>query len=291
MEKRTAVLITGASRGFGRCLALDFARELASSDLDLFLWARDEKSLQETSRLVQQAQISLEQRKKLQLFIQSVDLSDSADYMEKADILLKELTSAGHYDRVILVHNAGAVGNLGLAQECPPPIEVSRHFELNVTSVMWLNKRFLDVFGASRGEIFSATANQAQGSNNTTKLIVVNVSSRAAIAPYKTFNLYCTAKAAREMHFRVLALEQACCNKVRVLSYSPGAMDTDIQQTVRESPLMAPELKQWFVEMKEEGTLVPTEKSSRRVVIVTINEDFESGKHITFDDLSYVDQA
>jgi NADP-dependent 3-hydroxy acid dehydrogenase YdfG len=32
---RSAVVITGASRGFGRCLALDFALELATSDLDL----------------------------------------------------------------------------------------------------------------------------------------------------------------------------------------------------------------------------------------------------------------
>lgn len=32
---RSAVLITGASRGFGRCLALDFAREMPSGDLDL----------------------------------------------------------------------------------------------------------------------------------------------------------------------------------------------------------------------------------------------------------------
>lgn len=33
---RSAVLITGASRGFGRCLAADFAREIESdTDLDL----------------------------------------------------------------------------------------------------------------------------------------------------------------------------------------------------------------------------------------------------------------
>lgn len=32
---RAVVLITGASRGFGRCLALDFTRELQCQDVDL----------------------------------------------------------------------------------------------------------------------------------------------------------------------------------------------------------------------------------------------------------------
>lgn len=32
---RTVVLITGASRGFGRCLAVDFTRELQCEDVDL----------------------------------------------------------------------------------------------------------------------------------------------------------------------------------------------------------------------------------------------------------------
>lgn len=83
---RSAVLITGASRGFGRCLAEDFARETPSGDLDLvrtcarvsmslfssgafvsltlcvfrMLWlqhllARHEQDLQETERLARDA--------------------------------------------------------------------------------------------------------------------------------------------------------------------------------------------------------------------------------------------
>ncbi|KUF89482.1 Sepiapterin reductase [Phytophthora nicotianae] len=281
----SAVLVTGASRGFGRCLALDFARELVSSDLDLFLWARDENGLKETSRLVREARDSLQQAEDLHIFIQPVDLRDSADYTKKLDDLLAQLTTAAPYDRVFLVHNAGALGGLGFAQECPSPSEMARHFELNVTSVMWLNKRILDVFGASRRDITKLPV-----SDTTTKLVIFNVSSRSAIAPYPTLSQYCTAKAAREMHFRVLAAEQAACNKVRVFSYSPGAMDTEMQQTMRTSPLMAPELTKWFVEMKEQGTLVPTQQSSHRGVVAAVNGDFETGKHVSFDDLKYVEE-
>ncbi|EEY64479.1 uncharacterized protein PITG_15704 [Phytophthora infestans T30-4] len=120
---------------------------------------------------------------------------------------------------------------------------MARHFELNVTSVMWLNKRFLD-----------------------SEVDYLQRVVESAIAPYSTLSQYCTAKAARKMHFRVLATEQAACNKVRVFSYAPGAMDTEMQQSMRESPLWAPELTHWFVKMKEEGTLIPIQQSSQRAL-------------------------
>jgi sepiapterin reductase len=220
------------------------------------------------------------------VFCQAVDLSDSNAYTAKVDELVAQLMSAGPYSRVFVVHNAGQLGALGFAQECPSPAEMAPHWELNVNSVLWMNKRFLDAFGASHSEIYTPSRRQTA----TCVLVLVNVSSRSAIAPYLTLNLYYTAKAAREMHFRVLAAEQSSCNKVRVLSYSPGAMDTEMQKTMRESPRMAPELATWFVEMKEQGTLVPTAKSSHRLVVTAVNGGFESGKHVTFDDLNHVDE-
>ncbi|CAI5739566.1 unnamed protein product [Peronospora destructor] len=48
---KRAVLVTGASRGFGRCLTLDFVRLLQTQTLDLYLWARSEHELNETARL------------------------------------------------------------------------------------------------------------------------------------------------------------------------------------------------------------------------------------------------
>ncbi|GMG17239.1 unnamed protein product [Phytophthora fragariaefolia] len=227
----------------------------------------------------------------LRVFTQTVDLSSSADYTAKVDALLVQLTSAERYHRVFLVHNAGALGGIGFAQECPSPSVMARHFELNVTSVMWVNKRFLDVFGASRREVSASRPPlRAEVADGLTALVIINVSSRSAIAPYPTLSQYCTAKAAREMHFRVLALEQNGGNKVTVLSYSPGAMDTDMQKVMRESPFMAPQLAKWFVEMKEQGTLVPTQQSSRRAVVAAISGDVASGTYVTFDELSYVDE-
>ncbi|KAG6612300.1 sepiapterin reductase [Phytophthora cinnamomi] len=279
---RTAVLVTGASRGFGRCLALDFARLLRTQSLDLHLWARSEGDLKETERL---ARAEWEAAAgELRCFLQRVDLADPADYAAKVDQVLLQL-AAQSYDRVFLVHNAGSLGQLGLVQECASsPTELAQYWELNVTSVLWLNKRFLDVFGASRQELLAATSTAA-GAANKTQLVIVNITSLCGIEPFKTHMMYCSGKAAREMHHRVIATEQEVAGKVRVLQYSPGPMDTDMQKTIRESPRVDPELRKQFEDMKAQGTLIPPAQSSQRGVKLAISGDYETGAHVDYYDL------
>jgi len=47
----------------------------------------------------------------------------------------------------------------------------------------------------------------------------VNISSLCALQPFRSWALYCSGKAARDMMFRVLAAEEP---DVRVLNYAPG---------------------------------------------------------------------
>lgn len=53
--------------------------------------------------------------------------------------------------------------------------------------------------------------------------MVVNISSLCALKPFKSWTLYCTGKAARDMMFKVLAVEEP---DVRVLNYAPGEFCT-----------------------------------------------------------------
>lgn len=81
--------------------------------------------------------------------------------------------------------------------------EVDSYLSLNVSSAWCLTARVLQAFP------------QRPGLRRT----VVNISSLCAIKPFPSWALYCTGKAARDMMFQVLALEEP---DVRVLSYSPG---------------------------------------------------------------------
>lgn len=82
--------------------------------------------------------------------------------------------------------------------------EVDSYLSLNVSSCLCLTAQLLQAFPPRPGA-FATT--------------VVNVTSLYALEPCRSWVLYCTGKAAREMMFRVLAQEEP---HVRVLSYSPG---------------------------------------------------------------------
>ncbi|RLN49973.1 hypothetical protein BBJ28_00018119 [Nothophytophthora sp. Chile5] len=254
-----------------------------------YLWARDERDLEDTAQLARsewrrQAELGASEASgTLRTFLQAVDLSDSAEYVPKIDAVLLQI-QAEQYDRVFLVHNAGSLGTLGLVQESvTSPADLAKYWELNVTSVLWLNKRFLDAFGASRDELLASPSTATERPH--ARLVLVNITSLCGLEPFKTHMLYCTGKAAREMHHRVLAAEQAASGKVRVLSYSPGPMDTDMQQTIRESPRVDAELRQQFADMKTRGTLIPPAQSSRRGVKLAVSGDFETGDHVDYYDL------
>ncbi|DAZ96156.1 TPA: hypothetical protein N0F65_009555 [Lagenidium giganteum] len=280
---KTGVLVTGASRGFGRCLALDFCNEL-TQDVDIYLWARHGGDLAETERLVKDAW----QRKApatngvLRTMVTVIDLGKMDDYQPKIDAFLAA-AQAENYDRFYLVHNAGSLGELSYTQEWSSCEMLDQFMHFNVTSVCWFNKRFLEVFGASRDEL---RAKKVSASKRTHS-IIVNITSLCAIQSFETHGLYCTSKAAREMHHRVIALEQApCAPTVRVLSYSPGPMDTDMQRRIREEPLVHEPLQQMYGDMKTKGTLIPPEKSSLLGVRYVLSGTFESGSRIDYYDIA-----
>lgn len=81
--------------------------------------------------------------------------------------------------------------------------EVDSYLSLNVSSSLCLTARVLQAFP------------QRPGLRRT----VVNVTSLCAVQPFRSWVLYCTGKAAREMMFRVLAEEEP---DLRVLNYAPG---------------------------------------------------------------------
>ncbi|KAJ0404819.1 hypothetical protein ATCC90586_000893 [Pythium insidiosum] len=269
---KTAVVVTGASRGFGRCLAQDFCREIRGSHVDLVLWARHDADLQETARLARSAWSASEHE--LRVSVRTVDLSKPEQYAAAVDELLVQL-QAERYERIYLVHNAGSLGELGYPDEwTSSPSAYTTFWEFNVTSVMWLNKRFLDVYGLE--------------ASPSTELCIVNVTSLCGIEPFRTHGWYCTSKAAREMHHRVLASEYDGSNGrrlVRVLSYSPGPMDTAMQTTLRSSSRVHPEYVAMFSKLKEEGTLLAPHASSRRGVRLALSGAFQSGAHVDYYDL------
>ncbi|XP_015282913.1 PREDICTED: sepiapterin reductase [Gekko japonicus] len=162
--------------------------------------------------------------------------------------------------------NRASLGDISKAfVDFTSPDEVNGYLNLNVTSALCLTASILKAFPAEPGLCRT----------------VVNISSLCALKPFKSWALYCTGKAARDMMFQVLAAEEP---DVRVLNYAPGPLDTDMQELARTQSGDL-ELREQFLRMKQQGQLLDCDVSSQKLLKLLLEDTFESGAHVDFYDV------
>ncbi|CAM9237287.1 unnamed protein product, partial [Discosporangium mesarthrocarpum] len=255
---RWLILVTGASRGFGRHVAEEFVRSCApTKSLDVILLARSSSGLDETAASLRG--MIVPDSHHLSIRKEIMDLGDLDHLEDRFDSLLHSLDPEA-YSQAILVNNAGSLGHMGFVHEMPSLTTLRQEIDFNVTSGAWLTSRFVKLFGVDRPDKSSAETKERVGEGQVAgeskvhtsaddasrdesakkarlkgSVMVINVSSLAAIQPFESWGTYSMGKAAREMFHRVLAKEQSAPGGVRVLNYSPGPMDTDMQREIRNS--------------------------------------------------------
>ncbi|KAM6945013.1 sepiapterin reductase b [Lycodopsis pacificus] len=240
---RTICIITGASKGFGRALAHKLSRWLKPGSV-LLLVARSETLLQELKEELQ----SFTEQQQTVVHCVAVDLGTREGVNETVSMARQE--AGNEIDHVLLINNAATLGEIANFASFTNMEEVNSYLSLNVSSALALTAGILQVFPCVPLLRWS----------------VVNVSSAFALQPLPSWVLYCTAKAARKMMFRVLAEEQP---HVKVLSYSPGPMETDMQKEILR-----------LTGVKHH--LLPCQESADKLVKLLLDDDFISGAHLDF---------
>ena len=177
------------------------------------------------------------------------DLVDLAGLRETVDGELASVVAGTSWQRIGLVNNAASVGLL-MPLEKTDPLKVAEVLALNTVAPIFLMGFLIRVAPAA------------------IPLRIVNVSSGAATQAFPGFGDYSTSKAALRMASMVFAAELASAERpggarddVEILSYSPGIVDTPMQQSAR-----AP--RPWngmFVDFHQRGQLVPPEAPAREV--------------------------
>uniref|UniRef100_A0A8C3VDU1 Sepiapterin reductase n=1 Tax=Catharus ustulatus TaxID=91951 RepID=A0A8C3VDU1_CATUS len=247
----TACVVTGASRGFGRSLARLLAPQLGPGSV-LLLLARSEDALGELASELRSGCVP-------------ADLG-SEEGMRRASAALRELLQDSSFGRLLLINNAGSLGDISKSfQDLSDLQEINTYFSFNISSALCLTSTALRAFGARPG--CSRT--------------VVNISSLCAREPFPSWALYCAAKAARDMMFRVLAVEEP---GLRVLSYAPGPLDTDMQLLARTRTGDLG-MRQKFQRMQEQGQLINSSVSAQKLLQLLQEDSFPSGAHVDFYDI------
>jgi NAD(P)-dependent dehydrogenase (short-subunit alcohol dehydrogenase family) len=185
------VLITGASRGLGRALAVGLAR----AGFALIIDARDAAALDAVAREVRAGGAAV-----------TAIAGDVTDPAHRA-ALVQAAEAAGRLD--VLINNAGTLGASPLpALADYPPDELRAAFEVNVIAPVALTQRLLPLLRACGGA-------------------VLNITSDAAVEAYAGWGGYGAAKAALEQASNVLAAEET---GLRVWWADPGDLRTDMHQ-------------------------------------------------------------
>lgn len=174
LSLHTFCLITGASKGLGRDMAVRFGTELPPNSI-MVLMARSADLLEKTKAMV------LDKSPQLQVKVVPVDLVNSSKvYLEQK--LLTVLTEMGlkptDFYQAMVVHNAASLGDVSKKMKDIDDSEsLVRYYALNVCSVIVLNSIFLQHFNAS-----------------IPVRTVINISSICALQPFKSWSLYCSGK-------------------------------------------------------------------------------------------------
>ncbi|NXP41363.1 SPRE reductase, partial [Leiothrix lutea] len=265
----TACVITGASRGFGRSLARLLAPQLGPGSA-LLLLARSADALAELAAELRSGTTGSDTggdpgSSELRVQCVPADLG-CQEGLRKAGAALRELLQDASFGRLLLVNNAGSLGDVSKSfLDLTDLEEINAYFSFNISSALCLTSSALRAFGARPG--CSRT--------------VVNISSLCALEPFPSWALYCSGKAARDMLFRVLAKEEP---GVRVLSYAPGPLDTDMQLLAR-SRTADPGLRQQMQSLQEKGQLIHCSVSAQKLLRLLQEDSFPSGAHVDFYDI------
>lgn len=160
------------------------------------------------------------------------DLSKSEGWESK----LREQVPLQNWARVLLINNAGTIEPTALFGEMSGDT-ISRALALNVAAPLRLMNLTLDLFPQ-------------------TPIRIANISSGAAKKAYAGWGVYCSSKASLEMASQVLALEmEAAARDVRVITYSPGPIDTPMQGELRKKTVQEFPQVERFRSLHESGSL------------------------------------
>ncbi len=197
-----AALVTGASRGFGRAIALQLARAGAH----VALLARDAHGLAETARLARADASGPQQR----IVTAAVDLLDDAALATKIAALTDAFPQLD-----ILVNNAGIQGPIGSFATAPP--------------AAWRKVFELNLFAAAECCRLAFPHFQARGGGK-----VINISGGGATGPRADFSAYSASKAALVRFSETLA-EEWREHRIDVNCVAPGAMNTAMLREILEA--------------------------------------------------------
>ncbi len=171
----TFCLVTGASKGLGRCMTIRFASKLPRDSL-MLLMARSSDQLLKTKALIEESTPDIKVK------VVPIDLTN-ADAEDLEECLNKTFEQynvrPASFEQGIIVHNAASMGDVSKrVTEIGDKEMLVSYYNLNLVSMILLNNVFLKHFNEE----------------NVKRRLVIHISSICALQPFKTWSIYCAGR-------------------------------------------------------------------------------------------------
>ncbi|MEH7418908.1 (S)-benzoin forming benzil reductase [Neobacillus drentensis] len=239
-------IITGASKGLGESIA----KRLLQEQITVISVSRTENK--QLSKLAMEKGIDYKHiscNLSLEKEIQEV-------FMEVAHCIFEKNPT-----EILLFNNAGVIEpiqKVGNLDQTP----IIRNIKVNLIAPILITNLFL-----------------SNAHLTNTKVTVINVTSGAAVRSIEGWSVYCSSKAGLNMFTQTAAIEQAELKTDNtIIGFSPGVMDTNMQETIRSSSKDAFNELDKFKEYKEKNLLLETDAVASALVNLVLRGNPESGK-------------
>ncbi|XP_072016373.1 sepiapterin reductase-like [Amphiura filiformis] len=253
----TFCVVTGASQGIGQAVALHLAPKFGSNSV-MVLTARNGTNLDETKAQIVTKAPNVEVRCVVG------DLGNQETIAKVAAECFDSVTP-DTFQHAIIVQCAGSLGDLVYIRDLNNAVDIQKEMLLNVTSAFVLTPKFLNTFQKS----------------DSLRRTVINISSLAAIQPVKSWGLYCTTKAGRDMVFKVVAEEE---QDVRVLNWAPGPVRTIMITKCTEDSADA-DTRQMMRDARDSNMVLTCDQTCEMLMHVIEKDEFKSGDHVDYFDV------
>ena len=248
MDPQTYV-VTGASKGLGRALAL----ALAGHGYPVLALARPSTELDEIGGLlssVAPGSRSIE-----------CDLSNPTSIANAASLISQQTTFLAG-----LVHNAGAIAPVKPLDKVDAS-DWAHSIQVNLVGIQDLTQRIYPLLG---GEHQSR---------------ITVISSGASLRPIGSWSAYCVSKAGLDMWSRCVA-EEGRESNISSVSVAPGIVDTGMQTEIRSTPAEDFPSLQSFIDLHANGDLARSEDVAAQLMpLVTTHPMEQSGQRFDVREL------
>ena len=241
---RKKIVITGASAGLGKAMAIQSAKY----SVDVALLARSADKLKKVAEEIRAIGVNA--------IVIPTDVSDESQVVAAFELIRKEW---GVVD--VLINNAGVIQPIAPLHEVDAD-ELEKLLKINIFGSFITTREALKMMRLQKWGV------------------IVNISSGAAYKPYPGWSAYGSSKAALDMMTKVATVENKDAN-ICIFGIAPGVFESNMQQTIRQTPIDKFPLLQRFIEMHEKGYLADPADVGNLIVQIAINAWAELNGKIT----------